>query len=132
MIALVLAAALVSPRAEIYDEDRPRRIAVERLDLSGDHIEIGSCATRLLGRSAKVQNYPIRDGVGLEWTIKSGLFMSAPGDPLIAMEFLSDAKGAYLKALYRHPLSAKAARQVVAKAAKTCFPDDWKRWSTVQ
>ena len=112
----------------VADEDAPKRGAVERLDLSSDQVDVGACTTRLLGRSAKVQNYPVRDGVGLDWTPKTGLFMSAPGDPVVAMEFRRDDRGPYLQVLYRHPFSAAATRKVTEKAAKTCFAEDWKRW----
>lgn len=123
-IALLL---FVSAAVSAEDEDAPHRIAIERLNLSGDPIEVGACTTRLLGRSAKVTNYPVRDGVGLDWTPKAGLFFSAPGDPVISLEFRADEKGAFLVARYRHPYSADAARKIVAKAARKCFPREWSK-----
>lgn len=125
-----LAMALVPHAANAQDEDAPRRIAAERIPLSGDHIEAGSCATRLLARSAKVTNYPIRDGVGLDWTPKSGFLMSAPGDPVVSMEFRADGGGHYVVVRYRHPYSNDAALAVVRKAAKKCFADDWNGWAS--
>lgn len=124
-----LAMASVPLSASAQDEDAPRRIAADRIPLSGDHIEAGSCATRLLARSAKVTNYPVRDGVGLDWTPKSGFLMSAPGDPVVSMEFHADSGGHYVIVRYRHPYSNDAALAVARKAAKVCFADDWNAWA---
>jgi hypothetical protein len=111
------------------DEDAPRRVAIERIPLSGDQIEAGSCTTRLLARSAKAENYPVRDGVGIDWTPKAGLFMSASGDPILSFEFRKDDAGPFMTLLYRHPFSAALARGFARKAAKTCFADDWNKWA---
>lgn len=127
MIAVFFAAT-----AHAADEDAPQRVAIERLPLTGDQIEIGACATRLLSRSAKVLNYPIRDGVGIDWTPKTGLFMSAGGDPILAFEFRRDDAGPFMKLLYRHPFSAKVARGFAEKAGRTCFPDDLRAWHESQ
>ena len=117
--------------ANAQDEDVPHRIAAERISLGVDHIQAGSCATRLLARSAKVTNYPARDGVGIDWTPKSGFLMSAPGDPVVSMEFRADDDGHFVIVRYRHPYSDDAALAVARKAAKVCFADDWNRWAGV-
>ena len=127
--AAVFAFALAAQATAQIDEDAPRRLAAERIDLTADHIATGACATRLLARSARVTNYPLRDGVGIEWTPKVLPFMSSGGDPMISMEFLDDKDGAYLVVRYRHPLSIGRALDVVRKAAKTCFRDDWNSWA---
>ncbi|WP_242120547.1 hypothetical protein [Sphingomonas lacusdianchii] len=129
--AFVALVSLASPAAS-QDEDAPHRIAINRLALTGDPVEVGSCAMRLLGRSAKVTSYPVRDGVGLDWTPKSGFLMSAPGDPIVSMEFRSDAQGAYLVGKYRHPFSRKTALTVFEKASEKCFAIDWEEWKSSQ
>lgn len=125
------AVVLAASTAAAQDEDAPHRIAVERLELTGDPIEVGSCTTRLLGRSAKVTNYPIRDGVGLDWTPKIGIFRSSGGDPIVSMEFLRDEKGAFLIARYRHPFSRDASLRPIRKAARTCFARDYEKWAVL-
>lgn len=125
-------AALVAAPALAADEDAPQRVAIERLPLTGDQIEIGACATRLLSRSAKVLTYPIRDGVGIDWTPKTGLFMSAGGDPILAFEFRRDEVGPFMKLFYRHPFTAKLARGFAQKAGRTCFPEDLSRWEEAE
>lgn len=115
--------------AATTDEDAPHRVAIERLPLAGDHIEIGGCATRLLSRSAKVLSYPVRDGVGIDWTPKTGLFMSAGGDAILSFEFRKDDAGGYMTLSYRHPFSQALARGFARKAAKVCLPADWNAWA---
>lgn len=130
MRRLAIALAFAAPLLISADEDAPRRVAIERLSLSGDQIEVGSCATRLLARSAKAENYPLRDGVGIDWTPKAGLFMSASGDPMLSFEFRKDDAGPFMTLLYRRPFSAALARGFARKAAKTCFADDWNQWAS--